>query len=86
VIIDDEGRPMVAVLTCQGDTEINVARSYLESFGIEAKVNAEIPPEVLPLNVAGLGETQLLVAEHVADQARSILEARLAEVLEQSRD
>jgi hypothetical protein len=77
VIFDETGRALVPVLVCQGDSEAHVAVSYLASVGIAARVNSEVPQELLPLSVDILGRVQVLVREDQAEQAREILEERL---------
>lgn len=81
MILDEHGRAMVPVLECQGDSEAHVALSFLESQGISARLNSEVPHDWIPLTVDGLGKVQVLVTEDDAVQAFKLLEDQRRSVL-----
>jgi hypothetical protein len=55
------------------DTEAELIRGLLESYGIPCIVISDITHSVLPLTVNGLGEIRLSVPEEVAEEAERIL-------------
>ena len=57
------------------DSEANVVRSLLESYGIRVTVSSDLTHAVYPLTVDGLGEIRISVAEEQRDEALRILEA-----------
>lgn len=56
------------------DTEAELVRGILESYGIPCQLSSEIPHAVVPLTVDGLGEIRLAVPSEAAEEARRILE------------
>ncbi|HEU5179683.1 MAG TPA: DUF2007 domain-containing protein [Candidatus Polarisedimenticolia bacterium] len=57
------------------DSEAELVRGLLESYGIPCQVISHITHSVVPLTVDGLGEIRLSVPDEAADEAREILEA-----------
>lgn len=55
------------------DTEAELVRGILESYGIPCQVISQITHSVVPLTVNGLGEIRLSVPEEAAEEARRIL-------------
>ncbi len=64
---------LVAVCTT-GYWEAQIMKSHLESEGIPAILQYESTGLVWGLTVDGLGQTKVLVPEHLAEEAREILE------------
>ena len=65
------------VFRTQSDVEASVVRALLEAHGIEVFLSSDVPHNVLPLNVGGLGEVRLSVrVEHVEDSQRLIADSR----------
>ncbi|GMV90471.1 MAG: hypothetical protein AMXMBFR82_02490 [Candidatus Hydrogenedentota bacterium] len=76
MIFDDTGRPLVAIYECWSDHEADVIVSCLGAHGIGARTNSEVPHNVLPLAVDGLGKVEILVAEEDVEEATFILRER----------
>jgi hypothetical protein len=55
------------------DTEAELIRGLLESYGIPCSVISDITHAVVPLTVNGLGEIRLSVPEEAAEEAEGIL-------------
>jgi hypothetical protein len=73
MVLDEDGRPLVAVLVCQGESEAQVAASYLRACGLSVRLNSALPKSVLPVEVNGLGQTEVLVREGDVEEARGYL-------------
>ena len=56
------------------DTEAELVRGLLESYGIPCQVTSQITHSVVPLTVDGLGEIRLLVPDEAVEEAQEILE------------
>ena len=56
------------------DSEAELVRGLLESYGIPCQVISHITRSVVPLTVDGLGEIRVSVPEEAAQEARDILE------------
>ncbi len=84
MIFDGQGRPMVPVHTCWSDTEASVVISFLESHGISAQANSEVPHSILPVTVGGLGRVRVLVTEDDAAMAEFVLAQVRADAAEPS--
>jgi len=61
------------------DTEAELIRGLLESYGIPCSVISDITHSVYPLTVDGLGEIRLSVPEEAADEAERILREHRAD-------
>lgn len=61
------------VHTCWGDQEAAIIVSLLNSNGIAAVRNSEVPHDVYPLTVDGLGAVEIRVPAEDADRAREII-------------
>ena len=73
MLLDEHQRPFVAVHVCWSDHEAEVVTSVLREYGIEARVNSEVPHSVLPVTADGLGKVEVLVRQPGADESRAIL-------------
>ena len=60
------------------DTEAELIRSLMESYGIPCSVISDVTHSVLPLTVNGLGEIRLSVPVEAAEEAEQILEEHRA--------
>jgi hypothetical protein len=76
MIFDADGVAMVPVHECWSDAEAQIVISCLRAHGIEAVANSEIPHEVLPIYVNGLGKLQVLVRAGDVQEAIYILRTR----------
>lgn len=61
------------------DTEAEMIRGLLESYGIPCSVISDITHSVYPLTMDGLGEIRLSVPEEAADEAERILREHRAD-------
>ncbi len=59
------------------DSEAELIRGLLESYGIPCAVISDITHAVYPLTVNGLGEIRLSVPEEAAEEAEGILREHL---------
>jgi len=67
------------ILRTWDDTEAELVRGLLESYGIPCSVISDITHSVVPLTVDGLGEIRLSVPEEAAEEAERILRAHRAD-------
>ncbi len=79
MLFDDEGRPLIRVETCNNYQEAAIVLSYLESRGISARSNSEIPHAILPITVGELGAVEIMVEQQDAERARRLLRERREE-------
>jgi len=61
------------------DTEAEIIRGLLESYGIPCGVISDITHSVYPLTTDGLGEIRLSVPEEAAEEAERILREHRAD-------
>jgi hypothetical protein len=61
------------ILKTWDDTEAELVRGLLESYGIPCSVISDITHSVVPLTVDGLGEIRLSVPEEAVEEAERIL-------------
>ena len=61
------------------DTEAELIRGLLESYGIPCSVISDITHSVVPLTVDGLGEIRLSVPSEAAEEAETILQEHRAD-------
>ena len=61
------------------DTEAELIRGLLESYGIPCSVISDITHSVVPLTVDGLGEIRLSVPGEAAEEAERILREHRAD-------
>lgn len=76
MIFDEDGARMVPVHECWSDGEAQIVISCLRAHGIEAIANSEIPHDILPIYVDGLGKLQVLVRQDDFEDATFILQTR----------
>jgi hypothetical protein len=68
------GKPgLVTVYTASGQLQAQVIKTKLESAGIPALLDYESAGIVLGITVDGLGEVRVMVAENLAEEARTLL-------------
>ena len=60
------------------DSEAELVRGILESYGIPCRISSDIPHQVVPLTVDGLGEIRLEIPPEAAEEARRILQDYLS--------
>jgi hypothetical protein len=60
------------------DSEANVVRSLLESYGIPVSVASDLAHTVYPITVDGLGEIRISVPDDLREEALHILRTHRA--------
>jgi hypothetical protein len=73
------GMQSKVILRTWDDTEAELIRGLLESYGIPCSVISDITHSVLPLTLNGLGEIRLSVPEEAAEEAERILQEHRAD-------
>ena len=66
--------PAHVIFQTWNDSEAELVRGLLESYGIPCQLSSQITHAVVPLTVDGLGEIRLSVPSEAAEEARLILE------------
>ena len=71
---------MDSCVICQtwNDSEAELVRGILESYGIPCRIRSDIPHQVYPFTVDGLGEIRLEIPAEAAEEARRILQEHLS--------
>ena len=67
---------MVEVYRASGEIEAQVIRSMLEYHGIPSIMKGEAARNIYGLTVDGISEVRIMVWEHMADEARSLIKGR----------
>jgi putative signal transducing protein len=68
------------------DSEAELVRGIMESYGIPCRIRSDIPHQVVPLTVDGLGEIRLEIPSEAAEEARRILQDHLSAGVSQRLD
>jgi ribonuclease-3 len=66
---------LVVIFRTQSDVEASIVRSLLEANGVPSVVASDVPHNIFPLTVNGLGEVRISVRVADADEARQIIDA-----------
>ena len=66
---------LVVIFRTQSDVEASIVRGLLEANGVPSVVASDVPHNIFPLTVNGLGEVRISVREADADEARHIIDA-----------
>ena len=67
---------LVEVYRASGEMEAQVIRSLLEYHGIPSILKGEVARNLYGVTVDGIGEVRIMVWEHVAEEARSLIKGR----------
>lgn len=67
---------MVEVYRAVGEMEAQVIHSLLEYHGIPSVMQGEAARNIYGLTVDGISEVRIMVWEHMADEARSLIKGR----------
>jgi hypothetical protein len=75
--VDDatSGGGLVTVVTVQGDFEAQQIVGFLEAHGVAATLRGEALRRTHGLTLDGLGQVEVQVAQHQAEEAAELLEA-----------
>ena len=60
------------------DSEAELVRGILESYGIPCRIRSSISHQVYPFTMDGLGEIRLEIPSEAAEEARRIIEEHLS--------
>jgi putative signal transducing protein len=60
------------------DSEAELVRGILESYGIPCRIRSSISHQVYPFTMDGLGEIRLEIPSEAAEEARRILQEHLS--------
>ena len=71
---------LVVVLRTHSDVEASIVRGLLEANGVPSVVTSDVPHNIFPLTVNGLGEVRLSVREEDAEEARRIIDGHRTEL------
>jgi ribonuclease-3 len=71
---------LVVIFRTQSDVEASIVRGLLEANGVPSVVASDVPHNLFPLNVSGLGEVRISVRMTDADEARHIIEGHRTEL------
>jgi ribonuclease-3 len=66
---------LIVIFRTQSDVEASIVRSLLEANGVPSVVASDVPHNIFPLTVNGLGEVRISVRVADADEARHIIDA-----------
>jgi ribonuclease-3 len=70
---------LVVIFRTQSDVEASIVRGLLEANGVPSVVASDVPHNLFPMNVSGLGEVRISVRVADADEARHIIDGHRTE-------
>jgi ribonuclease III len=65
---------LIVIFRTQSDVEASIVRGLLEANGVPSVVTSDVPHNIFPLTVNGLGQVRISVREEDADEARRIID------------
>ena len=65
---------LIVIFRTQSDVEASIVRGLLEANGVPSVVASDVPHNLFPLTVTGLGEVRISVRALDADEARRIID------------
>jgi ribonuclease III len=71
---------LVVIFRTQSDVEASIVRGLLEANGVPSVVTSDVPHNIFPLTVSGLGEVRIPVRAGDADDARRIIDGHRTEL------
>ena len=71
---------LVIIFRTHSDVEASIVRGLLEANGVPSVVTSDVPRNIFPLTVNGLGEVRISVRDHDADEARRIIDGHRTEL------
>jgi ribonuclease-3 len=71
---------LIVIFRTQSDVEASIVRGLLEANGVPSVVTSDVPHNIFPLTVNGLGEVRISVRAEDADEARGIIEGHRTEL------
>jgi ribonuclease-3 len=71
---------LIVIFRTQSDVEASIVRGLLEANGVPSVITSDVPHNIFPLTVNGLGEVRISVREEDADEARRIIDGHRTEL------
>jgi ribonuclease-3 len=71
---------LVVIFRTHSDVEASIVRGLLEANGVPSVVASDVPHNIFPLTVNGLGEVRISVRVPDADEARRIIDGHRTEL------
>ena len=71
---------LIVIFRTHSDVEASIVRGLLEANGVPSVITSDVPHNIFPLMVNGLGEVRISVREDDADDARRIIDAHRTEL------
>ena len=71
---------LFVIFRTQSDVEASIVRGLLEANGVPSVITSDVPHNIFPLTVNGLGEVRISVREEDADEARRIIDGHRTEL------
>ncbi len=71
---------LIVIFRTHSDVEASIVRGLLEANGVPSVITSDVPHNIFPLTVNGLGEVRLSVRQDDADDARRIIDGHRTEL------
>ena len=71
---------LIVIFRTHSDVEASIVRSLLEANGVPSVITSDVPHNIFPLTVNGLGEVRISVRGEDADEARRIIDSHRTEL------
>jgi ribonuclease III len=71
---------LIVIFRTHSDVEASIVRGLLEANGVPSVITSDVPHNIFPLTVNGLGEVRLSVRKDDADDARRIIDGHRTEL------
>jgi len=71
---------LTVIFRTHSDMEASIVRGLLEANGVPSVVTSDVPHNIFPLMVNGLGEVRISVRQDDADEARRIIDGHRTEL------
>jgi ribonuclease-3 len=71
---------LIVIFRTHSDVEASIVRGLLEANGVPSVITSDVPHNIFPLTVNGLGEVRLSVREDDAADARRIIDGHRTEL------
>jgi ribonuclease III len=71
---------LIVIFRTHSDVEASIVRGLLEANGVPSVITSDMPHNIFPLTVNGLGEVRISVRQDDADEARRIIDGHRTEL------
>lgn len=72
----NRGRKLIEVYRAAGETEAQVIKNLLDSYGMPCFLKSNAAPSVHMFTVDGMGEVRVMVWEEMAGKARELIKGK----------